>query len=203
MHSYYSNRTQPFQYASYPIFVAEVASTFNEELLFRHLIKNATTKEERAYLLNQKIDDIRSTLFRQTQFAEFELRLHQLAEEGVPLTAATLKKEYRTLNRDYYGTELVIDPEIDVKCLRIPHFYYNFYVYQYATGISAAYALVEHLMKEGEKARIDYLKFLSSGSSLYPLELLQMAGVDMHKPDPIQTLIDRFGTLIDEFESLG
>jgi len=201
MHSYHSNHNQPYEYSHYPIFVAEVASTFNEELLFRTLLEKAVSKEERCYLLNQKIDDIRATLFRQTQFAEFELHLHTLAEKGVPLTATSLKTAYRKLNEDYYGPDLFIDPEIDVECLRIPHFYYNFYVYQYATGISAAYALVEHLMKEGEAARKDYLQFLSSGSSRYPVDLLKMAGVDMGESAPIQTLIDRFAALIEEFES--
>lgn len=200
VHSHYSNQHQPFQYSNYPIFVAEVASTFNEELLFRHLMENAATSEERCYLLNQKIDDIRATLFRQTQFAEFELMTHTLAEKGVPLTAASLKEIYRKLNEDYYGPDLVIDPEIEVEFLRIPHFYTSFYVYQYATGISAANALVERLMKEGDKAREDYLKFLSSGSSKYPVELLEIAGVNMRESAPIQTLIDRFSELVNEFE---
>lgn len=200
VHSHYSNKHQPFQYSNYPIFVAEVASTFNEELLFRHLMENATTEEERCYLLNQKIDDVRATLFRQTQFAEFELMTHTLAEKGVPLTATTLKEIYRKLNEDYYGPDLMIDPEIEVEFLRIPHFYTSFYVYQYATGISAANALVERLVKEGDKAREAYLRFLSSGSSKYPVELLEVAGVNMRESAPIQTLIDRFSELVNQFE---
>ncbi|MDJ0652071.1 MAG: oligoendopeptidase F [Simkaniaceae bacterium] len=200
VHSHYSNQCQLFQYSNYPIFVAEVASTFNEELLFGHLMKSAKTSEERCYLLNQKIDDIRATLFRQTQFAEFELVTHTLAEKGVPLTAASLKKIYRKLNEEYYGPDLVIDPEIEVEFLRIPHFYNSFYVYQYATGISAANALVKRLRKEGDKARKEYLKFLSSGSSKYPLELLEIAGVNMRESAPIQTLIDHFSELVNEFE---
>ena len=200
MHSYFSNHHQPFQYAHYPIFVAEVASTFNEELLFRYLLNRAESKAERCYLLNQKIDDIRATLFRQTQFAEFELELHALAEKGIPLNASSLKTLYRKLNQDYYGPHLFIDPEIDVEFLRIPHFYANFYVYQYATGISAAYSLVERMLQEGENARQDYLKFLSSGSSCYPMELLGLAGVDMQERSPIQKLIDRFNSLINELE---
>lgn len=200
VHSYYSNAHQPFQYSHYPIFVAEVASTFNEELLFRHLMERAQTSEERCYLLNQKIDDIRATLFRQTQFAEFELIIHQLAEKGSPLTAATLKKIYRTLNEDYYGPDLTIDCEIEAEFLRIPHFYTRFYVYQYATGISAANALVEHVLKEGDQAQKAYLKFLSSGSSEYPLKLLEIAGVNMRNSEPIQILINRFRTLIDLLE---
>lgn len=202
VHSHYSNKYQPFQYSNYPIFVAEVASTFNEELLFRHLMESATTSEEKCYLLNQKIDDIRATLFRQTQFAEFELMTHTLAEKGVPLTAATLKEIYRKLNEDYYGPDLIIDPEIEVEFLRIPHFYTSFYVYQYATGISAANALVERLMKDGDKAREDYLKFLSSGSSKYPLKLLEIAGVNMRESAPIQTLIDRFSELVNQLEEI-
>lgn len=200
VHSYYSNKNQPFQYSNYAIFVAEVASTFNEELVFRHLMEQAETPEERCYLLNQKIDDIRATLFRQTQFAEFELKIHEMGEKGIPLTAATLKQLYKQLNEDYYGSDLVIDPEIEGEFLRIPHFYSNFYVYQYATGISAAYALVEKLMKEGESARYSYLKFLSSGSSKYPVELLGIAGVNIEESGPIQTLIDRFGELVKQFE---
>ena len=200
VHSHYSNSNQPFQYSNYPIFVAEVASTFNEELLFRHLMEKATSSEERCYLLNQKIDDVRATLFRQVQFAEFELMIHTMGEKGIPLTAATLKEIYRKLNEDYYGPDLTIDPEIEVEFLRIPHFYSNFYVYQYATGISAANALVEKLMKEGDSARKAYLKFLSSGSSKYPVELLQIAGVNMRESQPIQTLIDRFNDLVNAFE---
>ena len=180
--------------------MAEVASTFNEELLFRHMLEKASSREERCYLLNQKIDDVRGTLFRQTQFAEFELTLHDLAEKGIPLTAASLKTAYRKLNQDYYGKDLHIDPEIDVEFLRIPHFYYNFYVYQYATGISASYALVERLIEEGEAAQKDYLTFLSSGSSRYPVDLLETAGVNMRTATPIQKLIDRFSSLVDELE---
>ena len=200
VHSYYSNKGQPFQYSDYPIFVAEVASTFNEELLFRHLMEKAESREEKCYLLNQRIDDIRATLFRQTQFAEFELALHTLAEKGVPLAAASLKETCRKLNRDYYGKDLYLDPEVDVECLRIPHFYYNFYVYQYAAGISAAYALVERLMKEGGSAQKEYLKFLGSGSSRYPIDLLELAGVNMRENGPVQRLIDYFSSLVDGFE---
>ncbi len=202
MHSYYSRHGQPYHYASYPIFVAEVASTFNEELLFRYLLERAKTPEEKAYLINQKIDDIRSTLFRQTQFAEFELTLHEMAEAGIPMNPSTIKAAYAELNQDYYGPALEKAELTSVECLRIPHFYYNFYVYQYATGISAAYALVEHLLKNGDKARKDYLQFLSSGSSDYPIELLKVAGVDMRESSPIQVLIDRFAALVDELDML-
>jgi len=200
VHSYYSNKNQPFHYSNYPIFVAEVASTFNEELLFRYLMEKAVSPEERCYLLNQKIDDIRATLFRQTLFSEFELMIHNLAQQGEPLTATTLKKIYRNLNADYYGPDLTLDTEIEVEFLRIPHFYTSFYVYQYATGISAANALVEKLMEKGDEARKDYLTFLSSGSSKGPLELLETAGVNMRKSDSIQRLIDRFNELVNQLE---
>lgn len=191
MHSYHSNKNQPFQYSHYPIFVAEVASTYNEELLFRHLMQDEKLKLS---LINQKLDDIRSTLFRQTQFAEFELKLHTLAEEGVPLGAPMLKEAYKQLNIDYYGKDFFPDDAISVEFLRVPHFYYNFYVYQYATGIAASYALVER------DDRSSYLEFLSGGSSKFPLELLKNAGVDMESTRPIEQLIRRFNTLIEEFD---
>jgi len=201
MHSYLSNKNQPYQYSHYPIFLAEIASTFHEDLLFRYLIEKASSHQEKCYFLNQKIDDIRSTLFRQTQFAEFELKLHLLAEQGIPLTPTTLKEAYRQLNIDYYGPELTADPEIDVEFLRIPHFYYNFYVYQYATGISAASALVEKVLDEGASARDAYIKFLSSGSSQYPLDLLKEAGVDMRSKESIERLLRRFDGFVIELEN--
>lgn len=200
VHSYHSNKGQPFQYAHYPIFVAEVASTFNEELLFRYLMERAESPQEKCYLLNQKLDDIRATLFRQTQFAEFELTMHEYGEKGIPLTAATLKEAYHQLNSAYYGKDFTNDQILDAECFRIPHFYYNFYVYQYATGISAANALVERLVSEGETAQKDYLNFLSSGSSRYPVDLLEMAGVNMREKEPIEKLIHRFSSLVDQFE---
>lgn len=199
MHSLLSWRTQPYQDAHYPIFVAEVASTLNEELVLRHLLEKMSEKEKRAYLLNQKVEDIRNTFFRQTMFAEFELKLHQLAEEGVPLTPVLLKEEYRKLNVAYFGPEVVIDPETDIEWARIPHFYYNFYVYQYATGISAAHTLVDIVAKEGPR---NYLKFLSSGGSKYPLDLLRAAGADMRKPHAIEATIRHFGELTQELGSL-
>ena len=201
MHSFLSRRNQLYQNADYPIFVAEVASTFNEELLFRYLLERAESHAEKGYLLNRRLDDIRATLFRQTQFAEFELRIHECAEKGIPLTASVLQQEYVKLNADYYGPELHGDPEVAAECLRIPHFYSNFYVYQYATGISAAYALCDRVLDEGESACRDYLHFLSAGSSRYPLELLELAGVDMRQPDPIERLLQRFGLLLDQFKT--
>ncbi len=192
MHSLMSCRHQPYQYSSYPIFVAEVASTFHEKLLAKHLMHNAKTKEEKCYLVNQEIESIRNTFFRQTMFAEFELKLHELVEQEVPLTPTLLKTEYRKLNKEYFGPALTMDEEIDIEWARIPHFYYNFYVYQYATGISAAHALVEHVEQNGEKAREKYLQFLSSGSSRYPLDLLASAGVDMRKPLAVEAIIRQF-----------
>ncbi|MFI5334267.1 MAG: oligoendopeptidase F [Chlamydiales bacterium] len=202
MHSFLSTRNQPYHYSHYPIFVAEVASTFNEELLSRNLLAKTKDKMQRAYLINQKIEDIRGTLFRQTMFAEFELRLHSLVEQNVPLTPTLLKSEYRKLNSDYFGKHLVIDDAIDIEWARIPHFYYNFYVYQYATGISAAHALCEKLVKEGSGAREHYLQFLSSGCSHFPLELLELAGVDMRKSDAVEATIRHFDLLVTELSTL-
>lgn len=202
MHSLFSHRHQPFHYSDYSIFVAEVASTFNEELVLHHLLKGTNEKKVRAFLLNQKIEDIRNTFFRQTMFAEFELKLHEWAEKGVPLTPALLRSEYRKLNQDYFGSEVVIDEEIEGEWARIPHFYYNFYVYQYATGISAAHKLVEEVLKGGKEAQARYLTFLSSGSSKYPLELLRLAGVDMQKPDAVEATIRHFEVLVQELEGL-
>jgi len=199
MHSYLSWKHQSYQDASYPIFVAEVASTFNEELLSRHLLASTHDPKVRAYLVNQKIEDIRNTFFRQVMFAEFELKIHNFVEQGVPLTPTLLKEEYRKLNVDYFGGSVIVDPEIDIEWARIPHFYYNFYVYQYATGISAALALVDVVDKEGAK---NYLRFLSSGGSKYPLDLLSLAGVDMRQGAAIQATIRRFSELTANLESL-
>ncbi len=201
MHSYMSNAGQPYQYAQYPIFLAEVASTFHEQLLFTYMLKKAGNVKEKAFLLNQRIDDIRATFFRQTMFAEFELTLHRWVEEGHPLTPALLKQEYKRLNEQYFGPDVVIDEEITIEWARIPHFYYNFYVYQYATGISAAFALVEKLFQEGEPARKRYLQFISSGASGYPLDLLSAAGVDMRKTDPIKSLLSHFTYLVQELDA--
>lgn len=199
MHSLLSWRTQRYQDADYPIFVAEVASTFNEELLLTHLLKITSEKEKRAYLINQKIEDLRNTFFRQTMFAEFELKLHEFAEEGVPLTPDLLKTEYKKLCSEYFGPAVTIDDEIAIEWARVPHFYYNFYVYQYSTGIAAAYSLSKNVAQNGPD---NYLKFLSSGGSKYPLDLLKMAGVDMQKPDAIEALIQRFDELTEELKGL-
>lgn len=199
MHSYLSRKNQPYIYARYPIFVAEVASTFNEQLLMDYLLKQAKTKKEKAHLISDQIDRIRGTIYRQTLFAEFELKIHKLAEEGQPLTPSLLNRLYADLMREYYGSSLVLDPEIEVEWARIPHFYYDFYVYQYATGVSAAMALHEQVLKSST-ARDRYLKFLSSGGSHYPLDLLKEAGVDMTTSAPIEAALKRFGYLVQELK---
>lgn len=202
MHSLFTHTSQPYQYGNYPIFLAEVASTFNEELLMRHLIAHAKTPEEKIFLVNEKIEDIRGTLFRQTMFAEYELLIHTLAEQNVPLTPKVLKEEYRKLNAKYFGPGVVIDEVAEMEWSRIPHFYYNFYVFQYATGISAALALAEKVVGGGEKERTDYLEFLKAGSSHYPIEILKQAGVDMRKPDPVKAAIKKFRGLVKELGEL-
>jgi len=199
MHSFLSRKNQPYVYSQYTIFVAEVASTFNEQLLLDELMKKVKTKQERAYLISDQIDRIRGTIFRQTMFAEFELKIHEMVEQGQPLTPALLNKVYGSLVREYYGSDIVIDKEIEFEWARIPHFYYNFYVYQYATGISAAMALHEQVLKS-PVARDRYLKFLSSGGSKYPLDLLKDAGVDMTTSAPIEAAMHRFEYLVKELK---
>ena len=196
MHSHLSHTHQPYHSARYPIFLAEVASTYNEELLFELMMKEASSDLERRFLLNHKLDDIRSTLHRQTQFAEFELKIHEMAEQGVPFAAANLRGIYLELYKKYYGPALSLGDEISVEFLRVPHFYYNFYVYQYATGISSAYALYQ----QGDVER--YLKFLSSGGSAYPVDTLRTAGVDLTTPKPIEALLEQFKTYLGEYECL-
>lgn len=202
MHSYLSRENQPYHYAGYPIFLAEVASTFNEELLIRRLLESAKTKEEKIFLINQKIDDIRGTLFRQTLFAEFELAIHTLAEQDIPLTPAKLNELYRDLNKFYYGPEVVLDPTLDSEWARIPHFYYDFYVFQYATGISAAMALAEKVTHGKREDQEAYLEFLKSGSSRYPIDTLKLAGVDMRSPQPVEMAIHSFDKWVKELDKL-
>ncbi|HSI36333.1 MAG TPA: oligoendopeptidase F [Tepidisphaeraceae bacterium] len=202
MHSWYSSRNQPYQYYSYTIFVAEVASTFNEMLLAEHLMKSAKTDNERAYLINRQLDGIRGTIIRQTMFAEFEKVTHALVEAGEPLTVDLLRKEYRKLLELYFGPEFVIDPELEVECLRIPHFYRAFYVYKYATGLSAAIALSQRVLAGGQQELGDYLGFLKGGSSKWPLDLLRDAGVDMEKPEPVNTALAYFDRLVTELDGL-
>jgi oligoendopeptidase F len=202
MHSLMSRTHQPYHYSDYTIFVAEVASTFNEELLMHTLLKNCSSKEQKAFLINEKLEDIRATLFRQTMFAEFELFLHESCEKGIPLTPQFLKDEYLKLNQTYFGKEMCLDPEIAIEWARIPHFYYGFYVYQYATGISAALALSDRVLNGGKKEQEAYLGFLKAGSSDYPIEILKKAGVDMRKTAPVTAALKKFHTLTLELEKL-
>jgi oligoendopeptidase F len=201
MHSL-SSKAQPYQYANYTIFVAEVASTFNEQLLGDHLMARARDDRERAYYVNREIDDIRKTVIRQTMFAEFEKVSHGLAERNEPLTLEALKGEYRKLLDAYFGPEFAIDAELSLECLRIPHFYRAFYVYKYATGLSAAIALAERVTKGGQAELDAYLGFLRGGSSKDPLDLLRDAGVDMETPGPVDAALKRFATLVDELDRL-
>jgi len=202
MHSAYSKQFQPYHYSDYAIFVAEVASTFNEELLMRHLLKERANREEQIFLIHQKLEDIRGTLFRQTMFAEFEMRIHALIENQTPLTPKILTTEYRLLSEKYFGSALDLDDVGMAEWARIPHFYYNFYVYQYATGLSAALALCNRVINEGPEAKERYLGFLKSGSSDYPIDILKAAGVDMTTPQPIESALQTFDSLVDQLEDL-
>ena len=202
LHSYLSNKHQNPVDAGYVIFVAEVASTCNEALLMEYLLGKTTDKKERAYLINHFLDQFRGTLYRQTLFAEFELNIGRMAAQGKTLTAEALCKEYRRLNEMYYGPDIVVDDEIAMEWARIPHFYLDYYVFQYATGYSAAIALSRRILAEGESAVKDYLGFLSGGCSRTPIELLKGAGVDMTGPEPVEKALELFGTLLDEMEGL-
>lgn len=202
MHSWYSARNQPFEYYDYAIFVAEVASTFNEQLLSEHLLEQARSDEQRAYLINREIDGIRGTIIRQTMFAEFERITHEMTEAGEALTVQAFKDTYRKLLEAYFGTDFALDPELSLECFRIPHFYRAFYVYKYATGLSAAIALSQRVLKGGPRELNDYLGFLKGGCSKMPLDLLRSAGVDMEKPDAVDTALKRFNRLVEELDQL-
>ncbi len=202
LHSYLSNKTQNPLDAEYVIFVAEVASTCNEALLMEYLLGKTTDKKERAYLINHFLEQFRTTLYRQTMFAEFEMNIGKLAQEGTALTPDVLNAEYRRLNRLYFGENIVLDDEIDMEWMRIPHFYYNYYVFQYATGYAAAIALSRRILREGESAVNDYIGFLSGGCSKSPIDLLKGAGVDMSTTQPVEEALALFGELIDEMEAL-
>lgn len=202
MHSYYTNKTQPYIYSEYKIFVAEVASTVNESLLINYLLSVTQDRKERAYLLNHYLEEFRGTLFRQTMFAEFEKIIHSLAENGEALTAQEFCRIYRELNQKYFSPEVVIDDEIAFEWARIPHFYSSFYVYKYATGISAAVSLSQQILKEGDTAVNRYMEFLKSGGSDYPLELLKRAGVDLLQPKPVEDALMTFASVLDELETL-
>ena len=202
MHSYFSNEAQNFLDSRYKIFVAEVASTTNEVLLMEYMLKNAKDDKERAYLLNHYMDSFKGTVFRQTMFAEFEKTSNEMAESGEPLTHENLTKLYLDLNKKYYGEAMISDDLIGYEWMRIPHFYYNFYVYQYATGFSAAVAIANRILKEGQPAVDDYMKFLSSGCTKDPVSLLRIAGVDMATKEPINSALEVFDRVIEEMEGL-
>ena len=202
LHSYLSNKTQNPVDAGYVIFVAEVASTCNEALLMEYLLKKTQDKKERAYLINHFLEQFKSTLYRQTMFAEFERNVGQMTAQGQTLTAEVLCAEYKRLNEEYFGPDMVVDDRIALEWARIPHFYYNYYVFQYATGYCAAIALSRRILREGEAAVKDYLNFLSGGCSRSPIELLKGAGVDMTSPEPVDQALALFGELLDEMEQL-
>jgi oligoendopeptidase F len=203
VHSYYTRKHQPYPYGNYSIFVAEVASTCNEALLNDYLLKTIDDDKKRLYLLNHYLEGFRGTVFRQTMFAEFEHMIHKKAQSNEALTADSLTKEYYELNKKYFGEEdIVIDEEIGLEWSRIPHFYYNYYVYQYATGFSAATALSKQILEEGQPAVDRYIEFLKSGSSDYPIEVLKKAGVDMTSSKPIEDACKVFEEKLNEMESL-
>lgn len=203
VHSYYTRKSQPYPYGDYSIFVAEVASTTNEALLNDYLLKKVTDRKEKLYLLNNQLETFRGTLFRQTMFAEFEHAIHDAARLGQSLTPEFLTSTYYALNQKYFGEEIVLDEEIGLEWARIPHFYYNYYVYQYATGISAAAALTDQILEEGQPAVERYINnFLKAGSSDYPIEVLKAAGVDMTTKAPVEAALRQFERVLDEFEAL-
>lgn len=202
LHTYYSSKTQPFIYAEYPTFLAEVASTVNEALLMEYLLITTEDKNQRLYLINYFMEQFKGTLYRQAMFAEFEKTTHELVEQGEALTADTLSSMYHDINVKYFGEDMIIDSEVDMEWARIPHFYYNYYVFQYSTGYSAAIALSQKILKEGEEAVTKYKKFLKSGSSEYPIDTLKKAGVDMTTAEPIEKALKVFEGLLDEMESI-
>ncbi len=202
MHSRYTRDNQPYIYGSHSIFTAEVASTVNESLLMQHLFNKDPDIEMKKYLLNLHLEEFRTTLFRQTMFAEFEDITHKAIESGQVLTSDWMCEQYEALNTKYYGPAVEKDDTIKYEWARIPHFYNAFYVYKYATGYSAATAISGKILAEGEPAAKAYIEFLKTGESDYPIELLKIAGVDMSKPDPIRAAMDTFNNLLDEFEKL-
>ncbi|CAK7008663.1 oligoendopeptidase F [Tissierella carlieri] len=202
IHSYFTRKTQPYIYGDYSIFVAEVASTANEALLMDYMLKNVKDKNEKLYLLNHYLESFRTTVFRQTMFAEFEKTINEYLEDGGALTADYLCETYKKINELYYGPDVVVDDEIAMEWARIPHFYYNYYVFQYATGYSAAVALSEKILEEGKPAVDRYINFLKSGSSDYPLNVLKAAGVDMTTEEPVNNAMKLFSKLVDEMDKL-
>ena len=202
MHSWHSNHHQPPQYADYTLFVAEVASTVNENLLIEQLLQKETQPQVRLYLLNQYLENFKGTVYRQTMFAEFEREAHAMAERGEALSPAALNALYRRLICDYFGPDLVVDDEVQYEWARIPHFYRPFYVYKYATGYSAAVALSEAILNEGAPAVQRYKEFLSMGGSAYPLDELRHAGVDLSTPAPVDAALQKFERILDEAEAV-
>lgn len=202
MHSWYSTRENPFQHYQYTIFEAEVASTFNEQLLFKHMMDQTDDQRMRAYLVNKQVDDIIATLFRQTMFAEFEHRAHAMVESGEPLTVDSIRAAYRGLLSDYFGPAIPLEESADLEGLRIPHFYRAFYVYKYATGVSAAISLARRVLDGGESQRSAYYDFLKSGGSRFPIESLRAAGVDMTRSEPINEALQEFESLVAQLETL-
>jgi oligoendopeptidase F len=201
MHSYFSAKSNPFMHYDYTIFEAEVASTFNEELLFQYLISEENDQKVKEYLISTRASDILATLYRQTMFAEFEQKTHSLVEAGTPLTLDKIREIYSGLLRDYFGEEMVFEPESDLEALRIPHFYSAFYVYKYATGISAALTLANRVLNGGKTERDDYFAFLKSGGSRYPIDSLKLAGVDMSRSEPIEEAVKVFARLVEKIEN--
>ena len=202
LHTYFSNKTQPYVYSAYKIFVAEVASTVNEILLMKSLLKQTTDEKAEAYLLNHYLEEFRGTVFRQTMFAEFEKTVHEKAEAGEPLTAECLSALYYSLNERFFGRQVEVDKEIELEWSRIPHFYNSFYVYKYATGFSAAVAIVKMILEEGKPAVDRYLEFLAGGGSDYPLELLKKVGVDLTSTKPVNDALAEFGATVERLEEL-
>ena len=202
MHSYFSKTTQPYIYGGYSIFLAEIASTTNECLLMDYMLKNVKDDNEKLYLLNHYLEQFRTTVYRQTMFAEFERDIHRYVENGGALTASYLNDTYKKLNEKYYGKEMIVDDEIASEWARIPHFYYNYYVFQYSTGFSSAVSLSQQILKDGEDAVDRYIGFLKSGDSDYPINVLKKAGVDMTTSEPVDSALKLFGQLVDEMSKL-
>jgi oligoendopeptidase F len=202
MHSYYTGLTQPYPYANYSIFLAEVASTFNESLLLDYLIKNTSSNIEKLDLIEKYLNNITSTFYRQAMFAEFELLVYEQTENGAALTTDILCKLFKDIYQKYWGPGMVVDEEDEYTWARVPHFYYNYYVYQYATGFAASEILVKKVNEENESAVEKYLNFLKAGSSEYPIDILKSAGVDMNSPEPVIAITRKMNLLLDEVETL-
>jgi oligoendopeptidase F len=202
MHTWFAQKHQLFQNYGYPIFLAEVAATFNEELLTQYLLERAQEPVRRAYLIDRQIEDVRQILFRQTMFAEFEQQVHEIEENGGPLTLNVFSTVYRDLLQAYFGPRFAIDDELSIECLRIPHFYSAFYVYKYATGISAALSLADRVLKGGPAEVEAYLGLLKSGNRKFPIDTLRDAGVDMQSPGPIEKAMDLFQKRIEQLREL-